>query len=86
MNKPVPIESILDDIASDLGYKRKRLPPYLSTRETSTVLYVSQSALANWRKSGKHNLPFQKVGRFIYYRTNSIASFKNAKEVKHETR
>jgi excisionase family DNA binding protein len=44
------------------------IPP----KETSEILGVAVQTLALWRMTGKHGLPFVKVGRQIRYRVDDI--------------
>jgi predicted site-specific integrase-resolvase len=43
--------------------------------QTSQELSVSLRTLATWRSTGRHNLPFVKVGRLVRYRQPDVAQW-----------
>lgn len=43
--------------------------------QTSQELSVSTRTLATWRSTGRHNLPFVKVGRLVRYRQPDVAQW-----------
>lgn len=43
--------------------------------QTSLELSVSLRTLAAWRSTGRHNLPFVKVGRLVRYRQPDVSDW-----------
>jgi len=81
MGKPAPVnaspslETILTNIAHDLGYTRQTLPSTLSNKQTAKVLHVVPDTLALWRSKGREHVSYQKTGRYIRYSVQSLAEY-----------
>ena len=68
-----PTEITKQAIAAQLGYERA--PMLLTQEEVAEVLGVSKGSLEVWRSTGKHGIPFVKVGRLVRYRIDAIAAY-----------
>lgn len=44
----------------------------LMPRETASFLKVNENTLANWRATGRQNLPFIKIGGRVRYRVGDV--------------
>lgn len=44
-------------------------------QQAAHALGVSARTLATWRSTGRHNLPFVKVGRLVRYRLQDVADW-----------
>ncbi|QXP90026.1 helix-turn-helix domain-containing protein [Methylococcus capsulatus] len=57
------------------------LPRLLTDVEAAQYLGQSVRTLATWRCTGRHNLPYTKIGRKPFYRVEDLARFveKNAR-------
>jgi excisionase family DNA binding protein len=47
----------------------------LNHDEASAYLKVSPSTLRTWRCTGRHKIPFYKLGRKIYYEISDLNAF-----------
>lgn len=47
--------------------------------ETAAVLGLSPRTLATWRSTGRHALPYVKVGRLVRYRAQDVAAWLQAR-------
>ncbi|MFK8034435.1 MAG: helix-turn-helix domain-containing protein [Hyphomicrobiales bacterium] len=50
----------------------------INTREAAKFLGLSTKTLANWRVSGKFNLPYTKIGERVFYKTSDLMDFVNS--------
>jgi len=81
---PMTLESITRDIAQDLGFtSHQNLPTSLSNKQAAQVLHVSPDTLALWRSTGRHQLHYQKIGRYIRYPVQSLAQFIQSRTFSH---
>ncbi|MHC8331862.1 helix-turn-helix domain-containing protein [Pseudomonas sp. LB3P25] len=69
------IESLKIEIASALGLSTKNIPIQICETDAAEVLGVKPSTLSVWRSTGRHNLPYMKVGRLVRYRLSDLAKF-----------
>lgn len=47
----------------------------LTPAQTAQVLGLSTRTLATWRSTGRHALPYVKVGRLVRYRAQDLAAW-----------
>lgn len=47
----------------------------VKTKEAAEILGVSIGTLEVWRSTGRHNLPFVKVGRHVKYRVSDLENW-----------
>jgi excisionase family DNA binding protein len=57
------------NIPADVIHAR---PELLSTVEAAAYLGLTPHALEVWRCTGRHQIPFIKVGRLVRYRQNDL--------------
>ena len=55
----------------------------LNPYEASQVLGVKEQTLAVWRTTGRHNLPFIRVGRSIKYRRSDLDAWLESRTMTH---
>lgn len=51
------------------------LPDLLTPRDLAKVLCTSEQTLANWRSTGRYDLPFVKAGGVVRYDAKDVARF-----------
>ena len=68
-------DSLRRDILVQLGHNPERPPVFLTDTEASEVLRVKRSTLMVWRCVGRHEIPFTKLGREVYYRLADLVEF-----------
>jgi predicted site-specific integrase-resolvase len=51
------------------------IPTLLRPRDVARALSVSEQTLANWRATGRVQLPFIKVGGKVMYRLQDLLDF-----------
>jgi hypothetical protein len=69
------VESLRIEISSALGLSLKNIPVQVCEADAAEVLGVKPSTLSVWRSTGRHNLPYMKVGRLVRYRLSDLAKF-----------
>lgn len=69
------VTELTEEITLQAGGDPLCPPPFLSPQATAEVLGVKTTTLALWRSTGRHNLPYVKVGRLVRYRLTDIARF-----------
>ncbi|MGY0218373.1 helix-turn-helix domain-containing protein [Endozoicomonadaceae bacterium StTr2] len=47
----------------------------LTPKQTAKVLLVTEGTLSVWRSTGRYQLPFVKVGRWVRYRWSDVLAF-----------
>jgi len=47
----------------------------VNTKNAAELLGVSVGTLEVWRSTGRHNLPFYKVGRHVKYRLSDLENW-----------
>ena len=47
----------------------------LTPAQTAKALTVTEGTLSVWRSTGRYNLPFVKVGRWVRYRWSDVLAF-----------
>lgn len=47
----------------------------LTTDEAATYLHVTKQTLAKWRSKGPHKIPYQKRGKYVFYRKSDLDRF-----------
>lgn len=52
-----------------------RVQTTLSPAQAADILGISKGTLEVWRSTGRYNLPFVKVGRYVRYRLDDINAF-----------
>lgn len=67
------IQDLIQSITAQLGYERP--PVTLTPKETSQVLGATTGTLEVWRCTGRHKIPYIKVGRLVRYPIKGIAEF-----------
>ncbi len=58
-----------------LGFCDGYVPTAVNEGKAAIVLGVKPSTLANWRRTGRYNLPFIKSGRLVRYRVADLAAW-----------
>lgn len=53
----------------------------LTERETAAYLAIGMASLANWRSTGKVNIPCVRLGRAVRYRVSDLERFIAAQTV-----
>ena len=66
---------IVKEIAGTLGFTEKNAPTQIDEQKASIVLGVRPATLCNWRTTGRHRLPYIKVGRLVRYRIADLAAW-----------
>lgn len=66
-------QELIQSIATQLGYDAP--PVTISPTETSTVLGATTGTLEVWRSTGRHGIPFIKVGSRVRYPLAGLAAF-----------
>jgi hypothetical protein len=69
------VESLKIEIANALGFASKNLPLQIGEKDAAFILGVKPSTLSVWRSTGRHHLPYMKVGRLVRYRVSDLAIF-----------
>ena len=64
---------LIQAIATQLGYDAP--PVTISPTETSTVLGATTGTLEVWRSTGRHGIPYIKIGSRVRYPIAGIAEF-----------
>lgn len=67
--------TLLHDLLLALGHSPERPPLYLTDEEAARVLRQKRGTLAVWRSTGRHGIPFTKLGRCVYYRPADVVDF-----------
>lgn len=67
--------TLLRDLLVTLGHNPERPPLYLTDEEASRVLRQKRNTLAIWRSTGRHSIPYTKLGRCVYYRPADLVAF-----------
>ena len=47
----------------------------LTPKEVSEILGITKDTLSVWRCTGRYNLPYVKVGRYVRYRNQDVEDF-----------
>ena len=53
--------------------------PLLLPESAAEILGIKEETLAVWRSTGRYNLPFVKVGRWVRYREEDVLAFIEAR-------
>ena len=69
------VNQITLEIARTLGFGRGDVPTAINEGNAAIVLGVKPTTLANWRCTGRYNLPFIKTGRLVRYRVVDLAAW-----------
>lgn len=69
------VQSVTIDICEALGLDPKRPPINITPEQAAKVIGCSKNTLNLWRSTGRYDLPFTKVGRFVRYPIKSVAEF-----------
>ena len=69
------VHQIIIEIGRTLGYPADAIPTQIDEQKASIVLGVRPATLCNWRTTGRHSLPYIKVGRLIRYRIADLAAW-----------
>jgi len=76
MNQITLSEQIKNEICLSLGFDPSHPPVDLSPAETAKAVPATQGTLSVWRSTGRHSLPFYKIGSRVRYRLADIAAWK----------
>lgn len=68
-------EQLRVDILQSLNHSTVNPPVFLTDTEAATVLKQERHTLTNWRCTGRHVIPFTKIGRAVYYRVPDLVDF-----------
>ena len=55
----------------------------ISPEVLAEKLDINTATLATWRHTGRHNLPFIKVGRKVMYRVKDVEHWLNSRTMQH---
>ena len=69
------VNQITMEIARALGFVDGDVPTAVNEGDAAIILGVKPSTLANWRCTGRYNLPFIKSGRLVRYRVVDLAAW-----------
>ena len=69
------VNQITLEIARTLGFGGGNIPTAISESHAAIVLGVKPTTLANWRCTGRYNLPFIKSGRLVRYRVVDLSAW-----------
>jgi excisionase family DNA binding protein len=73
MNTTQTLDSLTAQLSAQLGYER---PPFtVSPREAAEILGATHGTMEVWRCTGRHNIPFVKVGSKVRYPLAGLAEF-----------
>ena len=56
-------------------YERPNYPALLSPKEVETIFGIPRTTQSVWRCTGRHRLPYLKVGRSIKYPTEAFVAW-----------
>ena len=59
----------------ELGFVDGDVPTAVNEGDAAIILGVKPTTLANWRCTGRYNLPFIKSGRLVRYRVTDLAQW-----------
>ena len=69
------VNQITMEIARELGFVDGDVPTAVNEGDAAIILGVKPTTLANWRCTGRYNLPFIKSGRLVRYRVVDLAAW-----------
>ena len=69
------VNQITMEIARELGFVDGDVPTAVNEGDAAIILGVKPTTLANWRCTGRYNLPFIKTGRLVRYRVVDLAAW-----------
>lgn len=69
------VNQITMEIARELGFGDGDVPTAVNEGDAAIILGVKPTTLANWRCTGRYNLPFIKSGRLVRYRVVDLATW-----------
>jgi len=75
MSDTILLQEIKSDFLISLGYTAENPPSMIDSKELEIGLGVADGTSAVWRSTGRHDLPYFKIGRRIRYRLNDVAKF-----------
>ena len=55
-------------------------PVLLSPKQVAEHFGIAVQTLADWRSTGRHDLPFVKIGRLVRYRESDVQDFLDGEE------
>ncbi len=50
-------------------------PNLLTTKEAADYIHVAPETLSVWRSTGRHNLPYIKIGKYVKYDEKDLLAF-----------
>lgn len=76
ISKPnAAVESMLLDIYRQLGFDPNRPPIHIEESLAAEVLDTTPGTLCTWRSTGRHRIPFVKIGRNVRYPLRGLAEY-----------
>lgn len=79
MHQPIPqhlIDETLDEFARVLGFDhRAELPTNLAPDDAARLIGAKPSTLSVWRCTGRHHVPYLKIGGLVRYPTRQLAEY-----------
>lgn len=79
MNIATLSEQIKNEICIQLGFDPNHPPADLNPEEAAHAIHSTIGTLGVWRSTGRHSIPFYKIGNRIRYRLIDIAEWKAAR-------
>lgn len=70
-------------MSATLTYPQIHEDDLLTPEQTGQMLTVKPQTLAVWRSSGRHGLPFVKVGHAVRYRRSDVEQWLTNRTVTH---
>ncbi len=64
-----------NDMSENASNASSRNPLLLNRREAAEYLGISKQTLAIWNCTGRHQVPFVKIGRLVKYRKSDLDAF-----------
>lgn len=76
ISKPnAAVESMLLDIYRQLGFDPNRPPIHIEESLAAEVLDTTKGTLCTWRCTGRHRIPYIKIGRNVRYPLRGLAEY-----------
>lgn len=69
------VDALLADICRQLGLDPNRPPIHVDEPQAAEVLGTTPGTLCTWRCTGRHRIPFIKVGRNVRYPLRGLAEY-----------
>lgn len=72
--KPLLAEVVAEYITGQAGKRKRNQSPSdkLTREETAALVEVSPKTLAKWASTGRHNLPYYRTGKRVFYLRSEV--------------